>query len=165
METIAVYWEENIKTYGIKTEGDLSLVQADVRPSSLAAMGRQLAELGRHDAPVRLILAHHYTPAALRLTLVFADGCKDRLTEFCSQEAFTGACQDVRIDSPVEMLNFHGPHFGDRYGIANMAGDALKKEKIQFITIGCSAASVHIVFPENTADKAQKALKTVFKTP
>ena len=165
METIAVYWEESIKTYGIRSETGLDLVQVDVSPSSLSKLGRQLVELGRSDAAVRLILLHCHTSEILGLSMVFSAGWREHLSTFISGDAFAAVSRNFRVDSPVEMLNFHGPHFGDRYGIADAAHSALKKENIRYIAMGCSAASVHVVFPENTAEKARKALATVFKTP
>lgn len=165
METIAVYWEENIRTYGIQVEKTLCLVQADILPTRLAALGQQLAELGQGKTKTRLILAHHFEPGLLRLSMVFEEKWKERLVKFCAQPAVEDASQYIVIDSPVEMLYFHGPHYGDRYGIAGMAGHALKNKNIRYIAMGCSAASVHFIFSENRADKAKKALGSVFKTP
>ena len=165
VETIAVYWEENIRTYGIQVEKNLCLVQADVLPTRLAALGQQLAELGQGEIKTRLILAHHFDPGVLRITMVFEEKWKKQLVEFYRSPAVEHIFRSFEIDSPVEMLYFHGPHFGDRYGIAGMAGHALKNNNIRYIAMGCSAASVHFIFPENWADKAKKALGSVFNTP
>jgi aspartokinase len=165
VETIAVYWEENIRTYGIQVEKDLCLVQADVLPTRMVALGQQLAELGQGETKTRLILAHHFDPGVLRISMLFEEKWKEQLVEFCGSKAVEEGCGPFGIDSPVEMLYFHGPHYGDRYGIAGMAGHALKNKNIRYIAMGCSAASVHYIFPENQADKAKKALGSVFKTP
>jgi aspartokinase len=165
VETIAVYWEDTIKTYGIRPEKDLCLLQADISLSSLPGIGEQLMDLGRRGAPVRLIMAQPHPSEALRLFAVFAGGWQDRLADFFSETAFASFCNNLRIVSPVAMLNFQGPHFGDRYGIAAAANDALAKEKISYIAMGCSAASVYVVLPADSAEKARKALATVFKTP
>jgi len=165
VETIAVYWEKNIRTYGIQVEKNLCLVQTDVLPTRLVAMGQRLAELGQGETKAILILAHHYEPGLLRISMVFEKKWKERLVEFCAQPAVEDVSSYFLIDSPVEMLYFHGPHFGDRYGIADMASHALKKKNIQYIAMGCSAASVHFIFPENMAAGAKMALGSVFNTP
>ena len=97
--------------------------------------------------------------------MVFRDIFRERLLEFGARQAVKNLSRSFIIDFPVDMLYFHGPHFGDRYGIADMAGHALRKNDIRFIAMGCSAASVHLIFPENLADKARKALASVFQIP
>ncbi|MCG6911794.1 MAG: hypothetical protein LJE94_16965 [Deltaproteobacteria bacterium] len=164
METIAVYWEETIRTYGFQVEKGLCLVRADVDPTQLPDLGRWLGELGKAALRFRLVLVHQPEAGALRLHLVCSGEWKDRLTTSPSP-VFTDDARHYRVDYPVEMLTFYGPHFGDRYGIAHKACDALEKEDIRYIATGCSAASVHFVFPENRADRAADALGTVFKTP
>ena len=87
------------------------------------------------------------------------------MLEFGNRPDIKDLTRSFIIDFPVEMLNFHGPHFGDRYGIADMAGRALQKNGNRYILMGCSAASVHILFIKNAADKAKAALASVFETP
>ena len=165
METIAVYWEENIRTYGIQVEKNLILARTDILPGQLAELGQQITELGQGETHFRLILAHPYEPEVLSITMVFRDIFRERLLEFGARQAVKNLSRSFIIDFPVEMLYFHGPHFGDRYGIADMAGHALRKNDIRYIAMGCSAASVHLIFPENLADKARKALASVFQIP
>ena len=165
VETIAVYWEENIRTYGIQVEKNLCLAQAYILHSQLAAWGQQLADLGRGGTTVRLILAHLHEPEKLLISMVFPEKFEEKLVEFKSRPVVGDVSGSFITDSPVEMLYFHGPHFGDRYGIADMAGHTLQKNDIRYIVMGCSVASVHFVFPENVADGAKKALGSVFHTP
>jgi len=165
VETIAVYWEENIRTYGIQVEKNLCLARVDILPDQLAEIGQHISELGRDGTNFRLILAHQYEPEVLSIYMVFQETFKNQLEQFIARPSVKDGSRSVNIDFPVEMLYFHGPHFGDRYGIADMAGQALQKEGIQYIVMGCSAASVHLLFPENVADKARQALATVFHTP
>ena len=165
METIAVYWEENIRTYGIQVEKKLCLARIDILPGQLADLGQYISELGRDGMNFRLILAHQYEPDVLSLYLVFQETFKKQLEKFIARPSVVDGSRSISIDFPVEMLYFHGPHFGDRYGIADMAGQALEKKAIQSIVMGCSAASVHYLFPENVADKARQALAAVFHTP
>lgn len=165
METIAVYWEENIRTYGLQVEKNLCLVQADILPSKLEVLGQLAAELGKGGIKTRLILAHHFEPERLRISMVFPEKSKKHLLERLARPSAQNVSMSFTIDAPVEVLYFHGPHFGDRYGIADMAVTALQKESIRYMMMGCSAASVHFVFPKDIGDRAQKALEPVFNTP
>jgi len=165
VETIAVYWEENIRTYGIQVEKDLCLARVDLLPGQLAELGQQITELGQDKTKFRLILAHQYEPEVLSISIVVQESFRQRLLEFSTRPFVQDLSRSFVIDSPVEMLYFHGPHFGDRYGIADMAGHALQKKDIRYIVMGCWAASVHLIFPENVADKAKMALASVFQTP
>jgi aspartokinase len=165
METIAVYWEETIRTYGIQVEKNLCLVQTDVLPPKVDALGQLLVELGEDGTKPRLILAHQFEAKQLRISMVFQEKFKNRLVQFTTRPAAEDVSSSFVMDCPVEMLNFHGPHFGDRYGIADMAATALKIKDIRYMAMGCSAASVHLIFPENVGDRAKKALESVFNTP
>jgi len=165
METIAVYWEENIRTYGIQVEKNLCLARTDILPGQLAELGQQITELGQEETHFRLILAHQHEPEVLSISMVVRESFKQQLHEFSTRPMVKDLSRSFVIHSPVEMLYFHGPHFGDRYGIADMAGHALKKKDIRYIVMGCSAASVHLLFPENVADKAKMALASVFQPP
>jgi hypothetical protein len=72
---------------------------------------------------------------------------------------------DLRMESPVEMIFFYGPHFGDRYGIADTALGILREKGLPIIAAGCTGASVYIILPENCAAKARDVLSDSFDTP
>ena len=163
METIAVYWEENIRTYGIQVEKGLCLARTVIQPSRLAAIGQQITNLGRDGTGFRSVLVQQSEPGVLSLFMLAQEAFRERLHAFGSRSAVKDLFRSHTVDFPVEMLNFHGPHFGDRYGIADMAVHALQKQDIGYIVMGCSAASVYLIFPENVADKAKKALLSVFQ--
>ena len=98
----------------------------------------------------RLVLAHQFGPEVLSIAMAVRETFREWLREFSARPSVASLCRSIAIDYPVEMLYFHGPHFGDRYGIAHIAGHALQKEDIRYIAMGCSAASVHLLFPEHT---------------
>jgi len=57
---------------------------------------------------------------------------------------------------PVGILFFHGPHFGDMYGIADAAFSSLLKAGIKIISSGCSSASVFLVIAEDDLNRAEE---------
>ena len=71
----------------------------------------------------------------------------------------------MQVEAPVELIYFQGPHFGDRYGIADAALGALADAKVPLRAMACSGASVYIVVPEGFARQAGKALSQAFIVP
>ena len=64
--------------------------------------------------------------------------------------------------APVALIYLHGPHFQDRYGIAEAALSPLQKADIPVLATGCSGTSVYIVVHENRADEAATCLAETF---
>lgn len=71
----------------------------------------------------------------------------------------------MQTTSPVELVYFHGPHFGDRYGIADMALGTLRRKGLPILAAGCTGASVYIVVPEQRSAEIKQILSDVFDTP
>ena len=77
------------------------------------------------------------------------------------EETAAGAL--FEIDSPVELIYFQGPHFGDRYGIADAAFRALAGQEV--LAAGFSGASVYIVVADKQAQATIECLSEAFITP
>jgi aspartokinase len=73
--------------------------------------------------------------------------------------------KDFYLKSPVELISFQGPHFADRYGIADSAFKALDNQGIPIIIAACSGAAVYIVLPENKLHEARFFLSEAFEVP
>jgi aspartokinase len=80
---------------------------------------------------------------------------------------FAEALPDVRFSclAPVALLFFHGPHFGDRYGIANALVKVLRKARITLLALSCAVASISLVVRACDLDQTIEALGSVFQTP
>ena len=66
------------------------------------------------------------------------------------------------IETPVDLVYFQGPHFGDRYGIAAAAFGALETQGIQLLAAGCTGASIYIVVPDKRAQAVIRCLSEPF---
>ena len=66
---------------------------------------------------------------------------------------------------PVEYIHFYGPHFGDRYRIFQTAQDCLAASRISPLAMGCTGASVSLVFLKDQGGMAQRALERGFESP
>jgi hypothetical protein len=73
--------------------------------------------------------------------------------------------ETLEILSPVEMIYFFGPHFGDRYGIAEAAVRVLHRESLSILAMGCSVSFIYIVLPEGMALQAKSLLAESFEIP
>ena len=69
------------------------------------------------------------------------------------------------LTSPVELISFQGPHFGDRYGIAYSAFKALDDREVPILVAACSGSVVYIVMPEKKLQEAKLILAEAFEVP
>jgi hypothetical protein len=163
MEIIAVYWEPKIKTYGFQVKAGLSLATATLPFEQVAEWGGSLQD---ENAPQRnfiMALAQPADAEALRVHLLFEPPGAEHLTDMICKGKETAAGVFFEIDSPVELIYFQGPHFGDRYGIADAAFKALAGQEV--LAAGFSGASVYIVVAEKQAQATINCLSEAFITP
>ena len=65
----------------------------------------------------------------------------------------------------MELISFQGPHFGDRYGIADTAFKALDGQKVPVLITVFAGAAVYIVLPEKKLQDARPLLMEAFEVP
>ena len=70
-----------------------------------------------------------------------------------------------QVITPVELLFFQGPHYGDRFGIADFTYRALKDHADGLLAAVFSCASIYLVLPEGSADGARDRLAASFNIP
>jgi len=165
LETIAVYWEPKIKTYGLKEVLELTMIRLEVKAVRLEKWGHIIGETRDRELSFELVLLQYKNAEELRLNLLLkADQGKeilDHMNNFIDQNND----EKLEILSPVEMVYFFGPHFGDRFGIAEAAVSALDGESLPILAMGCSVSFIYIVLPEGTASKAKDLLAKKFEIP
>jgi aspartokinase len=165
VETIAVYWEPKPKTYGFKEVFDLSLVTIEIKPEKMIQWGLWLMELADLNIGFHLILAKYSTDRELRLYILLEKLWVDSLLSYFNKKINLDSEKDFYLRSPVELISFQGPHFADRYGIADSAFKALEDKKVPILIAVCSGAAVYIVLPENTLHEARFLLSEAFEVP
>ena len=164
METIAVYWEDRVKTYGFQTERNLSLFRIAIAPQALARVGSTLLkETG--TIHFSWVLVQATSTRTLKLHILLAQQWHQPMQTLLDDYRENGEDLDLRVVSPVEMVFFHGPHFGDRFGIADKALGTLRKKGLPILAAGCTGASVYIVVPEDGSTEASRLLSDVFDPP
>ncbi len=65
---------------------------------------------------------------------------------------------------PVSAIFLHGPHFGDRYGIANSIVTCMRSAEIATLALSCAVSSISLVVRSSDEPKAIKALSSTFQT-
>jgi len=165
VETIAVYWEPKPKTYGFKEVIDLSLMNIEIKPGKMSQWGLMLMELADLDIGFHLILAKYSTHQKFRLYILLKKPWADHVLSCIGKKIDLDSVKDFHLTSPVELISFQGPHFGDRYGIAYSAFKALDGQGVPVLITVCSGAAVYIVLPENKLHEARPLLLEAFEVP
>lgn len=165
METIAVYWESQIKTYGLNAFDGLAHVQFVCRPEQMASVGRVVREMEEPGMRMLLVVGQAAENGLLGLGLLvgqrWEEGVMHRLRSVLEEEERPS----LRSISPVSLIFLHGPHFGDRYGIADAAVGTLTDQGIRIVALGCTASSIYLVLPEDEREAAGRSLKKAFLMP
>jgi aspartokinase len=67
--------------------------------------------------------------------------------------------------TPVAGLFLHGPHFGDRFGIAHTLVEALEKAHIPLLALSCTISSISLIIHQQELAAAQVVLTNTFAAP
>ncbi|MGD8984068.1 MAG: hypothetical protein PVH99_08335 [Desulfobacteraceae bacterium] len=165
METIAVYWEPRVKTYGFNEVTNLSLLEFAIRPEQMADLGFGVQELGDLGIKFFLVLAQSLGDENLRLYLLIKYEWEKRIITHLRQIIGGDPKRSIYVTSPVGLIYFQGPHFGDRYGIADSTFRALSRKAIPILAAGCSASSIYLVLPEERIKEGRTFLTRAFESP
>jgi len=161
LETIAVYREKRVKVYGISEKPGLCLGTLQFPSDRLVECESWIKDLDKfefvtyHSAKQDKAVLHFLVEQSNKSSL---ESWVQTLLEGDTKAQFT-------IQSPVDLLYLHGPHFQDRDGIAEVAFSALKKHNLEVLVVGCSGTSMYIVTPENLGHTATRILTETFLIP
>ena len=165
METIAVYWEAKIKTYGFMEKTDLALFRIRMPVARIAWWGERIRQIGDSRDGFIMAAARADGPETFQLVLLVDRNMRCRTEAELTKTAADESGTSLQVDCPVELVYFQGPHFGDRYGIADAAFGTLAAADLRVLAAGCTGASVYIVVPEKDARSAVSCLSERFVVP
>ncbi len=149
-ETRSTYVEEKIKTYGIQLTPGVSLLQVQDSRDRLMQIRHGLVADGDPDARFHLVSVMQIP--GRRIDAVFVLGT----------HRFDNENEELE---PVDLITFHGPHFGDRYRILQAALNCLEMDRVPLRAAACTGASISLVFPAGAGTAAQTALAKGFDAP
>jgi hypothetical protein len=165
METVAMYWEPRIKTYGFQVVKELAIYRYLIPLNQSNHWERALECIEKGHSRFHLICGQ--LNESLDLSLLLLCG-PDRGRSFSrpieADIPVVEGCQR-QVIAPVELLFFQGPHFGDRFGVADFTYRALKDHANDLLAAVFSGASIYLVLPEGAADGALDQLNAAFNIP
>jgi len=139
-------------------------MELSVDHNSMAALGHALVQMGEGGIHFHLIFSR-----PCREGLAFSLLIQRDLERLAAAHLDLPAVRNGETcgyqTSTAELVFFQGPHFGDRYGIAEVAVEALASNAIEMTAIVCSGACIYIVLPEGKADEAVVVLGETFEIP
>lgn len=165
METIAVYWEPIVRVYGYDVKRDISLIELELPLDMLEDIGDQADQLARSGKGFTMTLVQQATEHNFRICLVTAYQDADAVFNLFQKTAIENPELKLRTPLKVELLSFHGPHFQDRYGIAEATFNALAPSDITIFAAGCTGTSVYLIVEEGKAEEARNILSASFVVP
>ncbi|MBT8338529.1 MAG: hypothetical protein HKP58_12190 [Desulfatitalea sp.] len=164
METIAMYWESKVRTYGFQLVQGLHLCRAGFPMDGISALGAFLQRMAGNDLAFRAVWAQADGKGQIRIYLLCDSSQLSKLRVFGSDEPLL-ASDRWAASQLVDMICFQGPHFGDRYGIVDYSLKALASAKMPVWGAVCSTATIHLVVPAGRGDQAKQLLTDAFEIP
>lgn len=166
METIAVYWEPRIKVYGITDKRALFLSALACPAARLGYWSERIMDLDSSLARFELVTCHGADKdKRLQLFLVVDSAMRETMTGLMAGWLAAERSAQFTAIGPVDMVFLHGPHFQDRFGIAETAFAALAKKDIPVKISGCAGTSMYLVVAEGQGDAAVTILTDTFFIP
>lgn len=163
VETIAVYWEPKIRIYGMDVQRRLTQLCWQM-PEELCSDKRWL-QIGGQEEKFRLLLGQTGESAIFQGQLLMDESWRSKIVEEMDA-IIAGDSRAARSSiAEVDLVSFHGPHFQDRYGIAERVLVALQKSGINLLSSGCTGTSVHLVVIAGDGDRAAGCLADVCIVP
>ena len=151
-ETRAYFQEKKIKTYGFDVEPELELTLIRCRLDQLDLAGQCIGAL---DTKFYFSTAFGHERD---ISLYWLTRDEDN-----KENPFTKDIDYIR--EKADLVSFHGPHFGDRFGIFNAAAACLEAAGLNLILAGCTGASISLILPAGQGSAALPALEKGFEAP
>jgi aspartokinase len=157
---IASYQEKVVRIYDIVQQSDLDLWSLVVDQIGLAKLGAALIALGQWEIRMPFVIALLSPENRLVFNFCFPRGQDAQMREtFSSHLGNTVLARHSRVAA----LYIHGPHFGDRYGIALTLVKALESSGVSLLAMGCTVSSISVIIREEDLTAAVQALEATFK--
>ena len=165
MDTVAVYWEPKIKTYGIQKKSNLSLFKITFPADRIGAWGVRFLSIAQKCDRFIMTVGHCIDSSTFQISQLVGQTESAQYRKELENVVREDQDMSFSIDAPADAIFFHGPHFGDRYGIAEAAFGILARQKLKILAAGCTGSSIYIVLPDQTAGTAARFLSEAFDVP
>lgn len=158
MQTVAVYAESPVKTYGLAVEEGWALISGRCPPGRAEGLARALLDKRIAKAP---LCGAQMEGGELRFTLVVpaadAGGAAAALAG--------GGLEIDEGQKAVCLIRLQGPHFGDRSGIAALVWEALGRAEARPLAMQGVTHSLVLALDAQKAFEVLKELSQDFCGP
>ena len=157
---IASYQEKVVRIYDIVEQSELDLWSLVVDQRGLAKLGAALMALGQWQIRIPFVIALLSPENRLVFNFCFP---REQVSQI--RETFPSRLGNTLLvrHPQVAALYIHGPHFGDRYGIANTLVRALESAGVSLLALGCTVSSISVIIRAKDLAAAVQALEAAFK--
>jgi aspartokinase len=156
------YHEQIITIYDFTHRPDMDLWSITLPFKCLGDLGATLFELNQFQLRMPfLVSTSRPDEEDIYFALLFEGGHHDRVEQILAKNL---PGHDSACLGPVTVFFLHGPHFGDRYGIAHALLRALQNAGIPLLALSCAVSSISVVVPGNDSNRTIKVLNSVFQT-
>jgi hypothetical protein len=157
------YHEQVISIYDIAHHTDLDQWSVKLPLSRLRDFGITLSTL--NEFQLRMPFLVSISPPReddIYFSFLFEAVHRDRVGQ-----TFAEKLPDLHFFcvGPAALFFLHGPHFGDRYGIANALVKVMHKADTTLLTLSCAVSSISFVVHASDSNQTIEALSSVFRTP
>jgi aspartokinase len=165
METITVYQEKIIKTYGFQLVERLCMLMIRVGNERFPSIESLLTRTEGSGPTFHAVFSQCMDPDSMGVCLV-TDPQKEREIKAWLQWTLKGALKSaVESVKPVDLICFQGPHFGERYGIAQAVFQTLRSRSIPVLASEFSQSTIILVLQGGMAEAAKNCLSEAFQVP
>ncbi len=174
-EVSAKYVETKVRTYGIGLKTGLTLCSMTIRADVLVDWGERVQMLEHHGLSFAFASAETLPDGLIRLCFLSEGEMIDPERPIPSIEpngyeplirsVLAGVAEEITVVADVCLISLQGPHFGDRYGIADHAFTALMRGSVPILAAACVGAMIYIVVPKAGKHRSTSLLSEVFETP
>ena len=168
-KVVATYQEKVIKVYWVVPQSDLDLWAVSIPTAAiLEEIADTLTKFGDLGLTIPFLIA---IPQLDTEELLFAfstarpPGAEDQGASLrrLMNERLPGL-RPMRL-TPVAGIFLHGPHFGDRYGIAHTFVTALEQAHVSILALSCTISSISVIIRQQELARALPVLGQVFEAP
>ena len=158
---IASYQEQVVKIYDIVQEPNLDLWSLELSKPELGELGEALSSLDRLGIRMPFVVAVPApSEADLRFGFCFAGPQAKELKHTFSRHLVP---KNLAHEPEVAGLFIHGPHFGDRYGIASKFVEGLQRAGVAILAMSCTVSSISAIISKLDLDPAIRTLDMIFR--
>ncbi len=162
-EVICSYREEVIKVYNVSHYSDFDLWHFALPLNRLHVFGTVLLELHELQLKMPFLVSESSLDAGtIHFTVCLAVGYRDQVRQALHRNLPGLDCFCV---GPASVFFLLGPHFGDRYGIADALVKSLRKAGIPLLALSYTVSSFSLVIQGNDPNQTLEALTPSFKIP